>query len=316
MNEVILTVEIAEKWLENPHDGALLGFACAEEEAIRLLATHTTPPPPRAGTWQHPWDYMPRLSLGLSRVTDTTADQLSRFAGRLWLYQIQSLSEASELSLAKREWPTDLPDLQLLRTAALADHLGRLAYKKLEIANGWPGSLCGHLSDFVPQNLTRISDEAAAVLASHRDRPDEGFLKEYNLESISKSLAELLVTVDDDLELDSVASLSAETAAILARHQRHVSLIGLIELHADVADALSGFHGEALSLSGLTTLSDSAAISLAKFQGGVLYLKGLTTLSELVIENLRQLPAKVLWVSAEMSARMWPSDASTDVIES
>jgi hypothetical protein len=259
---------------------------------------------------------MPRLSLGLSRVTDTTADELSRFAGQLWLHGIQSLSEASELSLAKREWPTDLPDLQLLRTAALADHLGRWAYKRLQIANGWPASLFGQLRDFAPQNLTRISDEAAAALASHRDPPDEGFLMENNLESISKSLAKLLVTVDDDLELESVKSLSAEAAAILSMHQHRLNLIGLTELPADVADALSGFHGETLGLSGLTTLLDRAAISLAKFQGGVLDLEGLTTLSELAIENLRQLPVKVLHVSAEMSARMWPSDASSEVIES
>jgi hypothetical protein len=103
------------------------------------------------------------------------------------------------------------------------------------------------------------------------------------VDSLSVSQAESLVTRKGPLALNNLKTLPAEVAAVLARHEGELSLNGLTDLSPEAAAALArhkaveAFGRADLSLNRLTAVSTAAAEALASHRG-TLALHGLQTL--------------------------------------
>jgi hypothetical protein len=83
----------------------------------------------------------------------------------------------------------------------------------------------------------------------------------------------------DELKLDGLTALDADTAKALAEFEGKAIFLGrLPTLDADSAQALAGFKGKFLHLDGLAKLDADTARAVAEFKGGRLSLNGLHTL--------------------------------------
>lgn len=93
----------------------------------------------------------------------------------------------------------------------------------------------------------------------------------------------------EDLVLNTLTDLSAETASVLARHQGTLTLDGLTDLTPEVAKLLAACSAN-LSLKGLTTLTPETAKHLAARTAGT-DLSGLKELSPDVAKSLSACPS-------------------------
>jgi hypothetical protein len=110
---------------------------------------------------------------------------------------------------------------------------------------------------------------------------------------LSKNAVESLINSGLNFNVDSLLTLSHETATVLATAKCSLKFDGLKEISDDVALALSE-HKEQLTLDTLTEISDVAAQALANYQGGWLGLTGLKKISQTAARYLLSLEDRVL----------------------
>jgi hypothetical protein len=130
-------------------------------------------------------------------------------------------------------------------------------------------------------NVTDLSPEVAAVLASHK-----GELRFEALTTLSPETAAALASRTEAIDLPKVSTLTPGVAKALSTTKGQLNLSGLKELPTEVAKELAA-HTGTLSL-GVTEISDGAAAALAKHQGN-LRLDRLQSLTSLALaERLGQ----------------------------
>jgi serine/threonine protein kinase len=126
-----------------------------------------------------------------------------------------------------------------------------------------------------------VTPEVAEILATHQGSLCLG------LTSITPNVSEKLAMHEAWLNLNSLATMDVESAALLAKHKQWLSLDGLKSLTVEIAEALGHYDGDKLDLNGLETLELEVAKRLAnaKCASGI-YLNGLKEVSPDVIQVL------------------------------
>jgi len=229
----ILTLEIAQKFLKNPHGVSLDFFTSIDEVAAQALA-----------------EYNRWLSLtGLTSLSDAAAQALARHKGTLDLSGLKSLSDSPGHSALAKKLAQDEGTLVLAGLTTMSDSVAQ--------------ALAQHNGILNLSSLTSLSEAAAKALAQH-----DGDLVLSGLTSLSEAAAQALAQRKGDLWLHSLESLSEAIALALAKHKGNLSLWGLANLSEAAAQALAQHKG-ALSLYGLKSLSDAAALALAQHEGEI-----------------------------------------------
>jgi hypothetical protein len=154
-------------------------------------------------------------------LSDRAADRLSRFEGALDLFGLTELSDAVAecLSAHRNVRPTNLDK------GLSFGSLKRLSVSAATQIAKYKGSLSIY-------SLTEMSETTVEALCNH-----EGSL-ELCLQSLSPTLAQILITNKGPLKLPSVASLSSEVAEILASHEYELELLSKFKYSDAVRDIL------------------------------------------------------------------------------
>jgi WD40 repeat protein len=213
-----ITMKIAEQYLKGDDSVDLSQFSSIEEAAAeKLLAGHL-------GGWRLVLD-------GLTTLSDSVAEILSKHKGDLSLGGLKELSDAAAKSLAKKI-------------------AGELIF--------W--------SEELDEKVTMLRGPITMEIADQYLKGD-GSVQLSHFSSIEEAAAEKLLTGHDllgwPLELDGLTTLSDAAAESLSKYEGRLHLDGLTELSDAAAEILSKYKGD-LSLYGLKKLSDAAAKSLAK----------------------------------------------------
>jgi hypothetical protein len=292
--EHILTLEIAEQFLEDPDSISLDEYTSIQDAAAESLSKHQG-----------------ELYLsGLTQLSDAAAESLSKCQCQyLMLGGLEELSDAAAESLSKCHGDLNFEYLPKLSDAAAE-------------------SLSNHKGELGLTSLTELSDAAAQSFATNKYRwidydceikntlylEDKKALDKF--ESLLYIKSEIL---NHDISLGGFGGIDKDAAEILASHEAHIDLSGLrSELVSDeIVQILSTFHSvdlsstiksRVLALNGPITLDlvekylkeqdseylelsehvhieDDAAESLSK-HNAKLYLNGLTELSDAAAESL------------------------------
>jgi hypothetical protein len=128
--------------------------------------------------------------------------------------------------------------------------------------------------------LDTVTPEIAGILATHQGSLSLG------LKSISPDVAEKLAIHDAWLNLDSLATIDTQSAALLTKHRKWLSLDGLTSLTPENAESLGHYNGDKLDLNGLESLELEAAKLLSNAKCVGIYLNGLKNVSPDVIQTL------------------------------
>ena len=155
-------------------------------------------------------------------ISDSAAENLSKFSGRLYCENIYELSDcAGHLALLEK----------LSQQGPLRLSLDSLSDAAAEILSRHQGSL--------DLGLISLSDAAAESLSRH-----QGGLSLGQLESLSDAAAESLSRLQGDLSLGGLKSLSNAAAESLSSHEGDLYLWGLESLSDTAAASLSKHRGK------------------------------------------------------------------------
>ena len=199
---------------------------------------------------------------GLKSLDADVAKALAGFRGALWLDGLESLASDVVRSLATHKGDSiSLNGLSMLSdeaAKALASHGGdSLSLDGLQ-------SLCPAVARALAryrgrllslEGVKAISDEAAEMLRMRH----EGWLCMNGLTSLSSAAAHVFAQSKRFLKLGGVTTLTLKASQALARHKGIVEL-GVTELQAEVAAALSQFQGRVLNLRELAVVPLQAAL--------------------------------------------------------
>jgi hypothetical protein len=117
--------------------------------------------------------------------------------------------------------------------------------------------------------LTYLSDLALESLSSHlADEHVEKLAQKLSMEKmiITKEIAGQFLKDKDSFDLEAYGSMEDDAAKVLARHDGHLCLNGLMSISDSAAESLSKHQGS-LEIDGLTSLSDGAAACLSARRG-------------------------------------------------
>jgi hypothetical protein len=229
---------------------------------------------------------------GLTSLSDTAAEALSKHMGGINLDGLTCLSDAAAESLSKHSGDIKLNGLTCLSDAAaeaLSKHSGDIKLNGLTcLSDVATVALFQHYSCTNIDGLTNISETAISLMPQPQKVHEYmGWLSLNGLNSLSAEAAELLSMCNRGLYLDGLKNLSEAAAVALSQSKKGISLNGLTSLSEAAAAALSQSK-KSISLNGLTSLSDKVAESL--FQKGIfdqwICLNGLTSISDEVAKSL------------------------------
>jgi hypothetical protein len=237
MNKV-LTRAISEQFLTNPSSVGIRQFTMIDDDAAEVIS-------------QYPKDWL--QFDGLTTLSDSAAENFSKYQGSLSLGGLTSITDASAKSLSKLSGSLHLGLTNL--TDAAADSLGN------------------HNGELRLHNLKSLSDRAAVGLGRHR-----GLLDLRGLTALTDATAASLSQNQGNLILLGLTTLSEAAARSLGQCPGYL-MLGLTELSDAAADGLSQHRGDCLYFPGLTSLSDTSAECFCKHEK-TLYLSGLTILSD------------------------------------
>jgi hypothetical protein len=249
--ELILTKEIAERFVADEDSVDFKDFSAIEEAAYEILVLN--------GQTQ--------LSDSLTSLSDKVAESLSKHEGKLGLRGITNLSDAAAESLSKHKGEINLSGL-----TSLSDGPGHIAVTE---------SLSKHNGEIDLSGLTTLSDAAAENLSTF-----EGTLILRSLTELSDAAAQSLSKPKGKLYLNSLTVLSDAAAECLSKHTGDLWLGSLANL-SDAAAAHLGQHQGMLDLNGLTEISDAAAESLGRHRGNIYIHLDLGYLPESAAQILR-----------------------------
>jgi hypothetical protein len=228
----VITLEIAQKFLDNKYSVNLNDYQEIENEAATALA-----------------HYQGNIHIGLTRIDYSAAVSLASIKGSISFNRLTSLSDAAAKAFANHEGEILYFDGLTSISDSVAESLGQHKGKSL--------SLCG---------LKCITDSVAKFLVRHN--PD---LDLQGLTSLSDSISEVFSGHLGWLFLPNVTNLSDISADFLSHHMGKLSL-GLTSLSDSAAESFAKHKGELLELLSVANLSDSAVKSLARYKGGLLDL--------------------------------------------
>jgi uncharacterized protein YxjI len=258
-DEEMLTVEVAEQFLEDQYSVNLSEFTSIEEEAADVLSNYES--------------YI--VLDGLTELSDKAAENLSKHKGALYLNELTELSDAAARSLSEFKG-----ELLLMGLADLSDAVAE--------------SLSKHEGYLCLDGLTNLSDAATESLSKH-----EGALSLDGLTELSDVTAERLSKIKGDrLSLNGLTELSDAAAESLSKFKgEDLMLDSLTKLsdtsgHVALAEKLSKIKGD-INFNDLTELSDTAAESLSRYEGDFLWLDGLTELSDAAAESLSKIKGEL-----------------------
>jgi hypothetical protein len=228
---------------------------------------------------------------GLSEISIPVAEVLSTHLGALCLDGLEFLTAeaASALSVHSDSLSINgLSSLSVSVAAALAEHKGKCLQLNgiRNISDDSARALAAYRGTLILDGLEQISYSTAASLASHQgdiflrgvssltdssiNEPGElspdcrisGFWFLHTLHTFSPGHARIYCRLfNRDFRLNSLTSLSAETASILCAEARYIELDGLSTLTSDVASVFAR-HRCSVSLAGVSNISDEAALYL------------------------------------------------------
>ena len=222
MSEKILTKEIAEQFLILERSVDLDEFSILDDNASAVLSTYSGD----------------ALSFeGLTELSETSAGNLSRYAGDLSLGSAYPIGSLGQIPLGVAE--------------CLSNFKGENLYLSLsEICDKAAASLSKYEGCLDLSGLTTISDSAAESLSRNK-----------------KALYLDGLTMLSDYAADVFSSMKGKL--FFGTWNRPGALTSLSE---QAVESLSKYTGEYLSLNGLTSLGDAAAKSLSKIDEDKLWL--------------------------------------------
>ena len=224
----LLSIEIAEAFLDDPDSIDLSKFRTIDDEAAEILSKRK--------------DWLLDLS-GITELSDVAAGSLAKFQNTLDLSGLTELSDAVAQNLSTH------------KTFLILNGLTELSDAAAEILSKCKG-------DLYLNGITELSDGVAESLSKHEGNLSLNGLKIFSNTSGHVALAEKLLR-NKYLDLNGLEKLSDAVADSLSKHEGSLSLDGLTELSDAAAESLSKHEGN-LFLNGLTELSDAAAKSLSK----------------------------------------------------
>jgi len=221
----ILTLEIAQKFLNDPDGESLGDYTSMDDAAAQALAQHKE-----------------ILNLySLTSLSDAAAQALTQHKGPLYLHGLTSLSDAAAQALGKHKGGLGLGGLTSLSEAAaqaLAQHKGTLNLSGLtSLSEAAAQALGKHKGTLNLNGLTSLSDAAAQALAQLKGNLGLG-----GLTSLSDAAAQALAQHKGTLNLSGLTSLSEAAAQALGKHKGTLNLNGLTSLSDAAAQAVSSSH--------------------------------------------------------------------------
>jgi RNA polymerase sigma factor (sigma-70 family) len=234
---------------------------------------------------------------GLRTFTPEVAHALGQFKGdRFIAHGVMTMSPEARDALLKNDKRLEVWGLglgftdQMAAAVAEADRMTTLTPETAKaVVRVW--SCWGNITadSLRLPNLTNLTTEVAAALASYGDAPDYNGRPRYEmrrlylpaLTTLTPEAAGELLKFRGRLHLSGRnLDLTPKAVQILAKSANWDGYLpGLTTLTPQVATALATCNGERLGLGGLTTLTPEAAAALAKFEGPWLTLGGLTNVS-------------------------------------
>ena len=179
------------------------------------------------------------LVLMISELSDAAVEALATYKGDLNLNELKKLSDAAAESLSKHQG--DLMIGSWLETQESCSDAAREALSRKSGTINCEEPEQWAIEQMMKQELIELSDAAAEMISRY-----EG----------------------EQIELNSLTTLSDTAAKALAKVTGSLSLNGLTGLSDAAAEALSK-HMADLSLDGLNGISDTAAISLTNYKGEI-----------------------------------------------
>jgi predicted DNA-binding WGR domain protein len=223
---------------------------------------------------------------GLTSVSDSAAESLGKHKGNLILNSLITLSDSASEFLLKSEEEVDIDyeDSEIDDTND-NEYNEYNEYNETEDLNELEIKLVNVDEESLIPNAEKILTKKLVQKAIASQGLDDTFLEQFT--SIEDDAAFLLGKRDAYLPLNRIQNLSVQSAKYLAKTHSHLCLDGLSALSPELLDALveRPVRSSSLSLNGITTIGIDEARKLAKVASYRVEL-GLTTLTATVAEEL------------------------------
>lgn len=182
-------------------------------------------------------------------------------------------------------WQISLKGITYL-PQAWADRLGSYGEACREEADQYATDHWIDLSGLRVLNSATLAREAS--MAHHGVEGACVSIELDKVETITLEAATAFVTAieSDSISLPGLTEIPPDMARMFCKHCTHINLDGVASLSDETAAVFAHFEGEVLSLNGLTQLSDAAMGSLAASAASRLALNGLKVLSKSKAESI------------------------------
>ena len=219
VSEMVLTLALAEQFLEDKASVNLLDYYTIEDEAAETLCKA------KDTLWLD----------GLTRLTDASAASLSKSDFEISLGGLTTISDTAAAALAKHrvELYLGITSLSDAAAAALAKSESVLIFSVLPMLSDTAAEALANHSGELFLGIVELTDAVAAALAKHRGR-----LVFSRLSELSDNTAKALAKTDGPLIFHSVKELSDTAAAALSTHKGEICFLNLETISCAGAIAL------------------------------------------------------------------------------